>query len=193
MSFIRALRSLLLLLLLLFLLLILSLFLFLFLLNGYSRITDLSSQEPYSQAIGRRFVLQQNMYVYEFNDLGRPFRIGNRIPNPACIGIPEMIDERYIGTQGRYVTLRAVARRGSILTIKSVIKKETFENMTCKYYISLDHNSTIPATEQIDTYDITNIYHNPPDTKSWFDPPIFQATAALPLASDPVWWKHSQQ
>jgi hypothetical protein len=135
------------------------------------------------------------MYIYQFIDSEKIGCIGdvNNMVSPFDEGIPKVIDKKYIGTQGQYIRLRGVARKGSIVTIKSVIEEETFENMTCKYYISLDHNTTIPSTEQIDTYDITNIYHNPPDTKSWSDPPIFQATAALPLASDPVWWKHSQQ
>jgi len=155
---------------------------------GCTHVTDLSRQEPYIQAIGKQFVLRQDMYIYQFNDPGSSLRIGDIRSTNNPPNIPDVIDERYIGTEGAYITLRGVARKGEIFTVKSVIKKQTFEDVTYKYYISLNNNSTIPPTEQIDTYDISN-FNNPPDTKTWSDPPIFQANAALPLSSDVIWWK----
>lgn len=151
--------------------------------------TNISDQEPYKTAIGKHFILQKDMYVYQFNDPESSLRIGlvTDMSNPS-IGIPNIIDKKYIGIKGAYITIKGVAEKGEICTIKNIIKKQTFENSTCKYYISLNNN-IISSIQEIDTYDIVNISHNPPDTKTWSDPPIFKADAALPLPSDGIWWK----
>lgn len=66
--------------------------------NNYE---DLSSKQPYVESIGKHFITQKDLYVYEFNNPTASLRIGpgNEMGNYS-IGIPKLIDEKYIGIKG---------------------------------------------------------------------------------------------
>lgn len=149
--------------------------------------TKMNQQEPYKTAIGKNFFLQKDLYIYQFNDPGSSLCIGdaNNMANYS-IGIPKVIDEKYIGTKGQYITIKGVVKKGDVMTIKNIIKKQTFEDLNFIYNVVFGKNSY--SNQALDASDIINL-KNPPFTTTWSDPPIFDAKYALPLASDGVWWK----
>jgi hypothetical protein len=158
---------------------------------------DLSKKKPYREAIGKQFVLQQDFYIYYFNDYGEHSYLSS--PCKLCLGtthtlagtfsygLSERVDEKYIGSKNFWVTLEGVLHKGTVVTLKRVLEQRTFEN-TYFYYI-ISPNQGPFAGQEIDPYDITHMFSNPPYSKTWSDPPIFESNAALPLPSDGIWWK----
>lgn len=158
---------------------------------------NLSRRAPYREAIGKQFVLQQDLYVYYCNDyeegswLSFPckLRLGTTTNLPATFdnGLPRTVKEKYIGTKNSYITLAGILRKGTTFTIKRIIKQKTVDNV---YYFYLIAPTQGPfAGQEIEPSDFVAIFENPPYTKTWSDPPIFDPRYALPLPSDGVWWK----
>lgn len=158
---------------------------------------DLSKKEPYVKAIGKHFVLQKDLYLYQFNDAGKhPYL--SPWPCKLCIGyvtpkdtifydLPSSVEEKYIGAQNSHVTLKGILWKGSTFTIKRIVEQKSFDNAYYLYLISPDQGPFVG--EEIEPSDIEEIVTNPPYVPTWSDPPIFDPKAALPLPSDGVWWK----
>lgn len=156
---------------------------------------DLSREEPYIKAIGKHFVLQKDLYVYQFNDADdHPWlcpwpcklRIGN-IRGTFFYDLPATVEEKYIGAQNSNVALKGILWKGTTFSIKRIVVQKTIDSDYCLYLISPDQGPF--ATQEINPSDIVEIVTNPPYTKTWSDPPIFKEKYALPLPSDGVWWK----
>lgn len=154
-----------------------------------SCVKDLSHQSPYSKAIGKNFILQQDMYIY--NNIGyADLNIGfPRI-------IPQEVDKKYIGYKDNQIIIKGVASKNSTIKITNIISEMTGQGNHVSY-LAIVNGST--SNVIIDT-GIMNILNNPPisilpNSKDatpvpiWSDPPIFKAEYALPLPSDGIWWK----
>ena len=158
---------------------------------------NLNKKEPYAKTIGRHFVLQKDMYLYQFNDAdGHPWLCPH--PCKLCVGhvtpedtffynLPEAVEERYIGAKNSYVTLKGILWKGSTFIIKRIVEQKTLDDYYYFYLISPDQGPF--ANQEIDPSDFVNIFENPPYNKNWSDPPIFDPRYALPLPSDGIWWK----
>ncbi|MCX6958002.1 MAG: hypothetical protein NT164_05660 [Verrucomicrobiae bacterium] len=148
---------------------------------GCEKKIDLSSQEPYLQAIGKSFVLQQDYYVYTIRGsthtyLGEDF------------WLPKQIDSKYIGFDNSEVKILGIAKKGVAIKIKKILLEENIESSYDYYFVSLD-NDFLSRYGDLDVSGFLNSFHNPPTTKTWSDPPIFDPKVALPLPSDGIWWK----
>jgi len=153
---------------------------FLILLVGCEKKIDLSSTEPYAKAIGKSFVLQQDYYIFRFND-SNELIVGNQF------GFPKEVSQKYIGCKFREATLIGIAKKSSIIKIKNIVEENVTLAGTFDYfYVSLQGSTEF---NKLDAFDLVNIINNPPITKTWSDPPIFDPKAALPLPSDGIWWK----
>lgn len=142
--------------------------------------TDLSSIEPYVRALGKEFVLQKDYYV---------FKVDNGMH--LCIGedfyLPKSVDKKYIGLKNGDAYIVGIAKKGTILKIKKFIEEYATLAGTFDYlYVAIDGHSDFG---DVNADSLRNSIHNPPTTKTWSDPPIFDPKAALPLPSDGIWWK----
>ena len=156
---------------------------------------DLSKEEPYVKAIGKHFVIQKDMYLYQFNDADDhlwlcphpcKLRVGN-IRGTFFYDLPSTVEEKYIGTQNSHVMLKGILWKGSTFTIKRIVEQKSLDDYSYFYLISPDQGSF--ANQEIEPSDIIKIITNPPYSKTWSDPPIIDPKAALPLPSDGIWWK----
>ena len=159
--------------------------------------TDLSKRTPYLEALGKEFVLQQDLYIYYCNDydehswLSFPskLRLGITTNLPATFDydLPRTVEEKYIGAKNSYVTLQGILWKGTTVTIKRIIKRKAVDNVYYFYLISPTQGDF--AGQEINPSDLINIFENPPYSKTWSDPPIFDPKYALPLPADGIWWK----
>lgn len=152
-----------------------------FFLIACDKYTDLSVQSPYNQAIGKKFALQKDFYIYTFRNSAHTY-LGEGF------GLPKEIDTKYIGTKYIDGDVLGIARAGAIIQLNKIILKKTFESSFDFYYVSLV-GSNDSRFHALDATGFLNFNKNPPITKTWSDPPIFDAKYALPLRSDGVWWK----
>ncbi len=157
---------------------------------------NLSQREPYLQAIGKQFVLQQDVYIYYFNDYDKyhwlsfpcKLRIGQITPKDSFFyNLPSTVEEKHIGTKNSEVTLKGILWKGSTFTIKRIVRQKTVDN--CYYFYLILPNQGFFKDQEINPSDFVNIFENPPYTPHWSDPPIFDPKYALPLPADGVWWK----
>ena len=143
--------------------------------------TDLSIEQPYAEAIRKYFILQQDYYIFKFSD-----------ENDLVIGkaaqLPKDIDSRYIGSNFSNIKIIGIAKSGQLFQIEKITKKKTIEDTYYTYSISL-HSLNNNYLYKINASLLCNSMKNPPFTKTWSDPPIFNPKAALPLPSDGIWWK----
>ncbi len=146
---------------------------------GCEKKIDLSFKQPYIQAIGKFFVLQQDYYIFRFND-----------SNDLFIGkiseIPDEVNPQYIGLRFHEGTIIGIVKQGELFQMQKIIESETIEDSYYDYYISISPQNVLLNASLVATKEI---FHNPPFTKTWSDPPIFDPKAALPLPSDGIWWK----
>ena len=129
---------------------------------------DLSKKKPYLQSIGKQFVLQQDFYIYYFNDYGKhsylsfpcKLRLGttHSLGNFAY-GLSERVDEKHVGSKNNHVTLEGVLHKGSVVTLKRVVEQRTFENTYFFYIISPNQGPF--AGQEINPSDITHMFSNP--------------------------------
>lgn len=146
---------------------------------GCEKKIDLSSQEPYSQVIGKSFVLQQDYYIFKFND--SPDLLIGKISE-----IPDEVNPKYIGFRFHEGVIIAIVKQQELFQIQKIIETETIEDSYYDYYASIPPRNILINASFLATRET---FHNPPFTKTWSDPPIFDPKAALPLPSDGIWWK----
>ena len=157
---------------------------------------NLSKRDPYYQAIGRSFVLQHDFYIYYFNDHGKysyisfpcKLRLGttSHLGNFAY-GLSKSVEEKYVGSKNDWVTLEGFLPKGTVVTIKRIVKERDLDGNFFFYIVSPAQGPFVG--QDINPSDIVALFNNPPYSRTWSDPPIFKADAALPLPSDGIWWK----
>ena len=155
---------------------------------GCSSTKDISKEPPYNQCIGKKFILMEHMYIFKFNDSSQCSIAGAQ---SGIMGLPRYVDKKYLdddyfGRNNRYLTIQGIIEKGSIFTITQIIEDINLENTGENFLINFE-NSILPD-KKIFTGAILN-WKNYPFTKTWGDPPIFDAKYALPLPSDGIWWK----
>jgi len=146
---------------------------------GCEKRTDLSSTEPYARVIGKSFVLQQDYYIFCFDNSTNSL-IGRVNEFPA------EVSNKYVGEKFGHAKILGCASKGQEFFIQKVEREETFESSYENYYAILIPKNIFIEVSLLAT---SEIFHNPPFTKTWSDPPIFDPKAALPLPSDGIWWK----
>jgi len=151
-------------------------------------VEDVSNQDPYRTSVGQKFVLQRDLYIYKFND-SAALRLGTAgdMP-PYSIGVPQDVSSEHTGLKTDYLTILGVAEKGQTFTIKKVEYKKDYYFPSISYIVVLDNNLLFREKE-LATLQLVNLKNNPPQTKGFSTPPIFQPDMALPLASDGEWWK----
>ena len=149
---------------------------------------DVSNQDPYREAIGKKFSLQRDLYIYQMNE-SRALEIGPGTDmSQYSIGVPSEVNEKHIGLNTHHLTIKGIAKTGQNITIQKILYKQDYYFPYGIYYIALEGHPQF-SLQEIDAGEILNSERNPPKTEGWSTPPIFKADMALPLASDGVWWK----
>jgi len=147
---------------------------------GCQERTDLSVKRPYAHVIGKQFVLQRDYYIFKVDGATHPY-IGE------YFYLPKFIDEKYIGSKNGDAYILGIAKKGTVIKIKKFIEEYITLAGTFDYlYVSIDGYSDFG---DVNANSLSNSLNNPPTTKTWSDPPIFDPKAALPLTSDGIWWK----
>ena len=145
--------------------------------NNYE---DLSGKQPYVESIGKKFILQQDYYIYTFRESPHLY-LGE------AIGLPKDINEKYIGTKYIDGSIIGIAKKGQIIQVNKFSKEIAVMAGSFYFlYVSLANN---PKFNKLDAIGLMNTMKNPPFTTTWSDPPIFKTEYALPVPSDGVWWK----
>lgn len=149
---------------------------------------DISKQTPYSEAIGKKFVVKQDMYIYQDSDSDMN-EIGTlEFLKRMTSGLPSVVDVKFIGKQAGSVKINGVVKKDQIITLNRVVMQKGFEFSYVSYRVLVDDDAYFSKHECAVDF-ILNDNENPPKTAHWSDPPIFKADLAEPLASDGVWWK----
>jgi hypothetical protein len=156
--------------------------------TGCTSVKDISKERPYSEAIGKSFVLQQDMYIFQYN--GDPgLNLGRLINKDHVVnGIPIEVNEKYIGLKCLQLTIKGVIKKGDVIILSSVKEERSFNDIFYGYYVIIKTQPHF-ANKELRVSSMLNVLKNPPYTQTWSDPPIFKAEYALPLPSDGVWWK----
>jgi hypothetical protein len=144
---------------------------------------DLSRQSPYNQGIGKKFVLNEDAYVFKFDDTSQYSIAG---PNSGIPGLSRIVDSKLIGKHRDNLIIKGVAKRGDVFTIIKVIEELSFEDSMIEFVIQFESSSI--TKEIFDTGSILN-WKNYPFDKTLGDPPIFKSELVEPLRSDGTWWK----
>lgn len=162
---------------------------------GCSR--DVSNDIPYKTAIGKSFILQEDVYIYSYLDsprlvLGSPIGI-----LPYVNGHAPTVDAKFIGLKTNQIIIRGIAKKESILSIKEISIHKDVDNTYPDYIANIkgEEKQYLHMSSEL-----LDLQKNPPFTTTWrnkdappvpiwSDPPIFKAKYALPLPSDGIWWK----
>lgn len=155
---------------------------------GCTENKDLSKELPYNRSIGKKFILKEDLYIFCDYDSSQLSIAG---PHAGIIGLPPLVNEKYFGDdyfgkKNRYLKIKGIVKKGSIFTIKQVIKESNIEDSMIEFVIQFEN---FFATKEIfDTGSILN-WKNYPFDKTLGDPPIFNPELVNPLPSDGIWWK----
>lgn len=144
---------------------------------------DVSNQAPFRDAIGQKFVVQTDLYIYKLYDssvleLGPASDLG-----PYSIGVPRKVDDKYIGLKAEYLSLEGVVKRGQIFTIEKVLYRDDGFSSSISYRIALDGLPSL-SKKQIATMQLIEPGGNLPSARNGYSPPIFKSEFVLPLESD---------
>lgn len=144
--------------------------------------TNISVEQPYAEAIGKYFVLQRDYYLYQVHGATHTY-IG------CFYALPKIVDQRYIGLKNNEVSIIGLAKAGQLIQLSKFFEETAVLAGSFNFlYVSLINGSNSNFHE-LDATGLMNMGKTPPFTKTWSDPPIFKADAALPLPSDGIWWK----
>jgi hypothetical protein len=147
-----------------------------------SKYTDLNNKKPYVEAVGKKFVLQQDYYIFRIHS-GVHLYIGD------YFALPRQVEQKNIGFKNNDINILGIAKAGQIIQIDKFFEKTATISGSFNFlYVSLLVGSSSKCHE-LDATGLMNMMKNPPFTTTWSDPPIFDAKYALPLPSDGVWWK----
>ena len=144
---------------------------------------DISKEPPYSQCIGKKFILKEDVYLFQDHGSSQLSIAG---PNSGVSGLTKFVDPKFIGRDNGQLLIRSIIKKDSIFSIVNVSCIQQFESSYIEFLIKFDGINL--SKHGINTTCILNL-NNPPDTKTWSDPPIFKANLVEPLPSDGVWWK----
>ena len=159
-----------------------------FLVGCFNTTEDLSKKKPYNEAIGKRFIVKKNMFIYQHSDsnvsqIGTPEYLKSMVPI-----IPSVVNVKYVGTQAGSVKITGIVKKNQVVTLNRIIIDKSFESSFFSFRVFVDGNSYF-SKHECDCSSIINRSFNPPKTSNWSDPPIFKADLIEPLPSDGIWWK----
>ena len=153
------------------------------LLSGCTSRKDISKEAPYNQCVGRKFILKEDIYIFKYYD-SLEYSIAG--PNSGINGLTKFVDEKYIGRDNGLLVIKGVIKKNTLFSIVKIIDVKEFESSYVRFFVSF--NSGLYTNENINCNSILN-WKFYPFTKTWGDPPIFEADLVKPLPSDGVWWK----
>jgi hypothetical protein len=147
----------------------LVLFAVLFLCGGCTTITDLSSQSPYAEWMGRQFVLVQDCYVFKFKDDKRTLYVGRGINLMPPDVAPQFVNKQFNG-----MTLLGILKRGSKFTIVGCYEERDIEDVIRNFEATLNEKTGEFRGAILNVAFLTDLTKNPP---------VFNEVLAKPLAT----------
>ncbi len=139
-----------------------------FLFQGCVGTRDVSSQSPYSELMGKKFVLQQDCYVYRFKDENR-IRIGIDGGGYGQF-LPNQVSPEFIQKQLKYVEIFSIMPKESLFIIVGCEEEREPEN-TFRRFKAMFANSSIQG-QVLDVSDLTDMSKTPP---------VFREKLAAPI------------
>ena len=164
--------------------------------SGCTKIENKSSKFPIKQAIGKKFITQQDLVLFEQDVFGKSITgdrvylgIAGKTPGIYHISITNI--DQYIGRKINGTSVIGVVKKSSIITISKIILRTSIETSSVSYsaYILSLPKYNDYSCDITGSMDTTSIENSPPYKNSWAEPPLFSPDVALPLQSDGAWWK----
>jgi hypothetical protein len=164
--------------------------------SGCSKTKNLSNQLPMKQAIGKKFITQQDLVLFEQDAFGKSIT-GDRVylgiagKSPSLFHISGTNAEQYIGRKIDGTSVIGVVKKGSIITISKIMQRATIETSSVSYsaYIFSIPEYTNYSCDITCSMDSKSIENSPPYKNTWAEPPLFSPDVALPLLSEGIWWQ----
>jgi hypothetical protein len=164
--------------------------------SGCTKIENVSNRFPMKQAIGKKFITQQELVLFELDEFGKSItgdRVYLGIPGkcPGLYDISITNIKQYVGRKINGTSVIGVVKKGSIITISKIMQRTAIEDSFVNYsaYIYSLPEYTDYSCDITLSMDSRSIIHSPPYTKTWAEPPLFSPDVALPVQSDGTWWK----
>jgi hypothetical protein len=130
------------------------------LLQGCVSSRDISSQVPYSELIGKKFVLQQNCYVYWFKENKSPLSVGiDETGNGQFL--PNKVNAEFIQKELKYVRISGIMPKGSVFTIVGCIEERRPEDTFRRFKATFENTTTQWGV--LDVSDLTDMSKSPPE------------------------------
>jgi hypothetical protein len=126
--------------------------------EGCTSVSDVSKQTPYSEMIGKKFVLLQDCYVYQTKETGTNLFVGN-----AAVGhfLPVEVSSAFINKKiGKDVLIVGILYDGTIFKTVRCEKQQSPEDMFLHYKAQFEKSSFNGPT--LDVSDLTDMTKNPP-------------------------------
>jgi hypothetical protein len=135
---------------------------------------DVSNLPAFKAAIGKKFIAQQDLYIYSIN--------GSSLD---VIGASKDLDAAK--SAGKQVVIKGIIKQGQTMVIKRILQVTGIRDSYTSYRVLIDQDPVYSKKE----CEITPVFNpdNPAKTVYWSDPPIFRADVANPAPDDGVWWK----
>jgi hypothetical protein len=130
-----------------------------FLFQGFVSVRDLSSQSPYSEWLGKKFVLQQSCYVYQTRETGSELFVGNASVRHF---LPEDVSSNFINQKiGKDGLIVGILPQGSVFTIAGCKEQRSPEDVFDRFEAIFQNTS---YQQQIFIVsDLTDMRKTPPE------------------------------
>lgn len=150
---------------------------------------DISDQMPFKAAIGKKFIVKQDLYIYTLKG-GLVCQIGMKknLSSGRSIGFPKVVDKKYIGLDTKKLVIKGIIEKGQVFTIKRVVKVRGFEYSYISFRVIVNKDPIFSKKECAADF-IISIEDRQLNTMLFSEPPIFAPDIAEPDPKDGVWWK----
>ena len=89
------------------------------------RIENVSSQSPYSELMGKKFILQQDFFIFNFLDDQQRKLVGN---SSRCSALPKEVSSQFIGKRFNSVVIVGIVPKGLAFTVVRLQVERTIES-----------------------------------------------------------------
>jgi len=136
--------------------------------EGCTSVSDVSTQTPYSEMMGKKFVLLQDCYVYRTKETGTNLFVGN-----AAIGhfLPVEVSSAFINKKiGKDVLIVGILHEGTMFKIVKCEKQQSPEDVFLRFKVQLEKSSFQESI--LDVSDLTDMTKNPPVFRNGMAKPL---------------------
>jgi hypothetical protein len=124
---------------------------------GCTTISDLSSQSPYVEWVGRQFVLTQDCYVFKVKEKPGTLYVGRNLYLMPSEVAPQFVDKHFSD-----ITILGILRTGSQFTIVGCYEERDIGNVTKNFEATLDEKDDKFSAAVFNVKYLTDLTKRPP-------------------------------